>query len=187
MTELKNAKPKKVKRGKPSSIDLIPEDLRLELVKALKEKRLSQKDILEAFNKLLKERTEPIISKSALNRYAQKITETAAMLQDAKETANVLVGKLGAEDSNLGRALAEMIQSLAFNIVLNGEVSVDTLSQLALLTQRLESAGKIGIERELKILENFKKEQIDKLVDAEKRGDIKKEAMLEARRILGFE
>lgn len=177
---------KKIHRGKPSSIDLIPEDLRIRLVSALKDKRLTQKEILETFNELLESRGESILSRSSLNRYAHHVEEKNAMLKDAREAATAIVGKLGESQNDLGRALIEVSQGMALDLTLNGKLTVDELNKLALLAQRLESAGKIGLERELKIREIFIQEQKEKLNTAVNTGLIKREAAEEARQILGF-
>lgn len=177
---------KKIRRGRPSSIDLIPEDLRIRIVEALKDRRLTQKEILETFNQLLNDRQQPTISRSALNRYALFVVEKNAMLKDAREAATAIVGKLGHGDNDLGRALIEIAQTLAFHLTMEETLTIDQLSQIALLVQRLETAGKISLDRELKIKEMLMSEQQEKLKNALDTGLITQKAHQEAIEILGW-
>jgi len=137
-------------RGRPSSIDQLPEDLRVELNAALRDRRLTQTKILDAVNPVLEVRGEKPISKSALGRYAMAVEEKGAMMREARQAANALVGGLGENSgTDLGRAVTELVKTLSFNLVLNdGDVDVDTLNKVALISQRIERASKITLDRE---------------------------------------
>lgn len=185
------ARKRKKGRGRPSSIDLLPEDLRVRLNDALRDKRLTQQQILSTFNQLLSERGEPQISRSALNRYAVHVEEMGAMMREAREAASALVGGIKASESDVGRAVTELIKTMTFDLIdrmRTGEEApnVETLGELALLAQRVERASKTGLERELKLREQFMSEQKQKLDKAESEGALHKEAAQAAREILGF-
>jgi len=178
-------------RGRPSSIDLLPEDLRIRLNDALREKRLTQSEILDTFNGLLEKRGEPPISRSALNRYAMHVEEMGAMMREAREAASALVGGIKSADSDVGRAVTELIKTMTFDLIdrmRTGDEApdVETLGELALLAQRIERASKTGMERELALRERIMSEQRQKLDKAESEGQLHKEAAQAAREILGF-
>lgn len=178
-------------RGRPSSIDLLPEDLRIRLNDALRDKTLTQQQILDTFNELLAQRGENPISRSALNRYAMHVEEMGAMMREAREAASALVGGIKASDSDVGRAVTELIKTMTFDLIdrmRTGEEApdVETLGELALLAQRIERASKTGLERELKLREQFMSEQKQKLDQAESEGKLHREAAQAAREVLGF-
>lgn len=143
-------KRKKTGRGRPSTIDQLPEDIKVNLNADLRDRRLSQKAILAEVNSQLAERGEDPISKSAINRYSLAIEEKGSMMREAREAANALVGNLSeSKGTDLGRALSEMIKTVAFDMVMKkDEVDLKTLDKLALVTQRIERASKISLERE---------------------------------------
>jgi len=151
---------RKTGRGRPSSIDTLPEDLRLKLNSDLRDRRKTQTEIVGDINEALTGRGKMPLSKSAVNRYSVAIEEKGAMMREAREAANALVGGLGEQKgTDLGRALTEMVKTFAFDIVANGgEQNLDTLKDLALITQRVERASKTSMEREAvirkEVLEN---------------------------------
>jgi hypothetical protein len=140
-------------RGRLSTIDQLPEDVRIRVNAELRNRDKTQMQILEDINPDLQERGQKPISKSAFNRYAMAIEEKGSMMREAREAADALVGGLGEQKgTDLGRAVTEMIKTLTFNLVMNeGEIDVDTLNKLALCSQRIESASKSTIDREAQI------------------------------------
>lgn len=146
-------KRRKTGRGRPSSIDKMPEDLRLKLNSDLRYRRKAQTEIVEEINEELAQRGERPISKSAVNRYSLAIEEKGAMMREAREAADALVGGLGEQKgTDLGRALTEMVKTFAFDIIAQGgEQNLDALKDLALITQRVEKASKISLEREAEL------------------------------------
>ncbi len=183
MTRRTADRKKRQGRGRLSTIDLLPEDIRLRLNAALREKRLTQQQILDAINPLLEERGAKQISKSSLNRYSMQIEERGAMMREAREAANALVGGLGEQKgTDLGRAVTEMVKTLTFDLVAGGgELDVDTLNKVALVAQRIERASKISIEREAAIKKQAQEEALaaieesgkDKVLTAERIREIK--------------
>lgn len=139
-------------RGRLSSVDLIPEDIRVELNAALQERRLTQEEIREAVNGLLTDRGEKSISKSAFNRYAVHTEERRKMMREARESADALVSGLGAQkDTDLGRALTEIIKTLTYDRIMSEELDVDSLGKLALLVQRLQRTTSLSQDMQEKI------------------------------------
>lgn len=151
-------------RGRRSSIDLLPEDIRLQLNAALRDRRLTQRQILDAINPLLDERGEKPVSRSAINRYSMHIEEKGAMMREAREAADALVGGLGEQKgTDLGRAVTEMVKTMTFDKVLNDDgLEVDDLNKLALICQRIERASKISLEREAQV----RKQALEAAADA---------------------
>lgn len=186
----------KASRGLPSSIDLLPEDIRLALAQALRERRLTQKEIVAHINALLKERGGPALSYSAVNRYSQQIEAQRQQLREAQEAANAIVGGLSeSKEGDIGRALTEVVKSLTFDFALRQKkalqedgppVDPELLSDMALTVQRLERAAAVGQARALKLRAVFARECSEKLSAAVQKGQIQAKAAEEARRIMGF-
>lgn len=141
-------------RGRLSNIDKLPEDIRVRINALLRERRIDQVDILEETNAELMARGLSPISKSSLGRYAVAVEKKIAQMREAREAANAMVGGLDEiKGTDLGRAVTEMIKTLAFTkIMKDGEdgqdLDVDTLNKLALLSQRIERASKMSLDRE---------------------------------------
>jgi len=158
-------KQEKPSRGRISSIDLLDEDIRVGINAALRERKLTQREIRDHFNELLYERGATPISRSALNRYSKQIEQQGSMLREAREAADALVGGLGESGStDLGRAVTELVKTMIFDAVIKGQeepLSVDTLNKLALITQRIERASKISLDRELKIQEETRRKALE--------------------------
>ncbi len=179
---------KRLGRGRLSTIDLLPEDIRLRLNEALREKRLTQQQILDAINSLLNDRGEKPISRSSLNRYSMQIEERGAMMREAREAANALVGGLGEQKgTDLGRAVTEMVKTLTFDFVASGgELDVDTLNKVALVAQRIERASKISLEREAAIRKQAAADALS-AIEASGKGEVlTEERIREAKERLGI-
>lgn len=137
----------KVGRGRLSSIHTLPEEVRVFVVDALRDNRLSQKQIMEQANELLEElEMEERISRSALNRFAMATERAAREVRVAREVAEQIVGDLGdVRHSDLGRATVEMVRTLTFktaNKMLAGEeLDAESLKDLSLSVQRVQKAA----------------------------------------------
>ena len=163
---------KKTGRGRLSSIDLLPEDIKAQLNAALREKRLTQKQILDAVNPLLAERGKTPVSKSALGRYAMSVEEKGAMMREAREAAKALVGKFEEHsDSDIGRLLSEMIKTLTFERVMTGgDLDVPELNKLALIAQRMARTSKIDLERDKAVKQQMAEKAKERINELEKQG-----------------
>ncbi|SDU26948.1 DUF3486 family protein [Desulfobacula phenolica] len=181
-------------RGRPSSIDLLPEDIRSQLNAALRDRRMTQKQILEIINPLLDERGKKPISRSAINRYSMQIEEKGAMMREAREAADALVGGLGEQKTtDLGRAVTELVKTLTFDLVLSGRdeegeaIGVDTLNKVALIAQRIERASKISLDREAQIRKQVLEQAADAVDETVVEGGLSDEAAdMIRRQILGI-
>lgn len=176
-------------RGWPSSIDQLPEDIRIQINAALRDRRLTQKKILDAINPVLDSRGEKTISSSALGRYSMAVEEKGAMMREAREAADALVGGLGEQSgTDLGRAVTELVKTLSFNLVLNdGEIDVDTLNKVALISQRIERASKISLDREAQLRRQVLEEAADTVGEtAIQNGMDEDQAQLWREKVLGI-
>lgn len=164
-------KKRKQGRGRLSSIDLLPEDIRVQLNDELRARRLTQKQIRDAVNPLLAERGERPVSRSALNRYAQQVEEKGAFMREAREAAEKLVGGLKEQrGTDLGRAVTELVKTVTFDLMIRAQdadsdepIDVDMLNKVALIAQRIERASKISVERESAIREEAQRQERERL------------------------
>lgn len=131
-------------RGRLSTIDRLPEDIRVQINDELRERRMTQVEILDTINAMLLMRGENPISKSAFNRYALNFEERVTKMRHAREAANAIVGKLDVDkNTDIGLATTELVKTAVFDKVFNDqdELDVDTINKLALAVQRLEKAS----------------------------------------------
>ncbi|MDX9785458.1 MAG: DUF3486 family protein [Desulfobacterales bacterium] len=165
------AKKKRIGRGQLSTVDRIPEDIRVEINAELRSRRKTQQEILQAVNPLLEERGERPLTRSALNRYAMWAEEKNTMMRQAREAANTLVGGLGEQTgTDLGRAVTELVKTLTFDLILRAQdgdseepIDVDTLNKVALIAQRIELASKTSLDRETAIRDEAQKQERERL------------------------
>lgn len=142
-------------RGRLSTLDTLPdwcEDAKRDAFAHLKERKLSQEQILDNFNDAIKEAARaigitenvPQISRSAFNRAAVRLAELGRRLEETREIANVLAPRLDqAGDNSLTLLVAETIKTLALEMLSNaGELSADgdTAEMLAFTARALASA-----------------------------------------------
>lgn len=180
-------------RGRLSSIDTLPEDLRIQVNQDLRGRDKNQKQILEDINPVLEDRGRKPVSKSALNRYAMQIEEKGAMMREARAAADALVGGLGEhKGTDLGRAVTEMVKTLSFDMVVNrGDLDVNTLNKIALIAQRIERASKISLEREAQLKEQVRQQALEEAAqtveqNAVQSGMTEAQAQLWREKILGI-
>lgn len=141
--------------ARASSIEQLPTDILEQLQTLLRDPRVSQLDATAQINAILEqEGTDDRVSKSAVNRYAVKMQEVGAKLQQSRELASMWIGKLGAApQGQVGKLINEIIRTMAFDTAMHmseGDepVAPKMLAQLALAVQRLESAANMNEERE---------------------------------------
>lgn len=143
-------------RGRASKVDLLPEDIRAQLSMMLRDKQHSQEHIRAFINGLIEEAglsQEYQISRSGLNRYASRMETIGKRIRESREMARIWTEKLGQEpEGDVGKLLAEFVKQLAFDTTMHlnesGEpVPAKALSELALVTQRIEQAQMANIKR----------------------------------------
>lgn len=156
---------KKRTRGRASTIQTLPEDIKARLDEMLRDSGTTQEDIREEVNLLLEEAgVEKRVSRSALNRYSTRMETIGAKIRESREVADAWIARLGSKPSGeVGQVLIEMIRAMAFETSMHaaeGEepVSPKFIKELALGIQRLESAAEKATKREAEIRKAFAKE-----------------------------
>ena len=147
-----------------STIDRLPEDIKAELQKLLQDKRITQLQVTADINRLLEaEGHEERVTKSSVNRYAQRMEEVGAKLRQSREVAQMYIAHVGAApQGQTGLLINEMLRSMAFELSLklqdadlenpdNMAATIDQVKALALAVQRLEQSATINIKREAEI------------------------------------
>lgn len=163
----------RAKRGRLSAIDTLPDwadEAKLWAFEQLKERKLSQLEILDGFNARLKAASlshdaaaePPVISRSAFNRTALRIAILSRRLEETREIARVIAPKLEQSgDDNLTLMVAETLKTLISEMLGNaGDLSPDgDTAEMLMMTSRalkhavesqnLSHAGRRKIEDEL--------------------------------------
>jgi len=162
----------KAKRGRLSEIDKLPEwadEAKLWAFEQLKERKVTQLDILDGFNGRLKVAAfeqgitdPPVISRSAFNRTAIRIAVLSRRLEETREIAAVIAPKLDeAGDNSLTLMVAETLKTLISEMLGNaGELQADgDTAEMLMMTaralaaaetaKRISSDGRRKIEAEL--------------------------------------
>lgn len=157
------------------------------LKSALKSKQPAEQ-LLDKYSAQIKELKIMQISTSALNRYATSTIRRNHQIRDAREAAEtVLAGMKEHAKSDLGRAITELIKSLAFDLVhrIGADDDFDEIlkriGKLAIISERVANADKSSTERIAKAKEEAKAEALEeaiKIVD-----ETAKEAGLPADRV----
>ncbi|SRR5579883_399352 len=185
-------RPGKGRRRRPSTIDLLPKDIKDALNDAIAEGTMS----VDALWGLVKERGGSV-SRSAVGRH--KVQEERALegLMLAQRTA-ATVARESAKDpnGNVSKLLTQLVQSVAFQRIMAmtpaqiEKLDPKDLNFLAGMAKSTAQSDKITAEREAMIRDRAIKQERaaleKKLATAEKKGDMDKEAAQKARRILGF-
>jgi hypothetical protein len=143
--------------GSTSTIEQLPADILEQLQTLLRDPRVTQLEATQQINAILEQQGEDTVSKSAVNRYAVKMKDVGAKLQQSREMAQMWIGKLGAApQGQVGKLINEIIRTMAFDTAMHMSeddepVPPKLLAQLALAVQRLESAANMNEEREKQI------------------------------------
>jgi hypothetical protein len=153
--------------GRKSRIDLIPESARAALQEWLSTPAISQAEATEALHDLLDatDWSGPRPSVSAVNRYAQRFSETMRRRREANEVAQHWVNQFGrVPQGQLGQLIVQMIQGMAFDRMVQLDqtspdpedpkamgAQVGMLRDLAQMIERTERAASLNAERERKL------------------------------------
>ena len=142
--------------GQKSAVDRLPEKLRNKLLEMLHNPAVTQAEITDAING---EAGEPLLSRSSVNRYAQRMKKFAEKNRQAKEVADAYIEKYGAESRNkLGRVVNEQIRLAAFDLMseieelknspeFNALGITEILYKVSRSLRELEQAEKLNAER----------------------------------------
>lgn len=173
-------------RGRISSIDKLPtwcDEATRWAFTSLKERALTQLEILDGFNERLRAaawgegitdaEAIPQISKSAFNRRAMRLATIGRRLEETREIAAILTPKFeGETGEQITLLLAQTIKSLIFEMLENAgdelKADGDTAEMLMFASRALkhaEEASRISADTKSKILKEFT-EKAEKTVDA---------------------
>jgi hypothetical protein len=142
--------------GQKSAVDRLPETLRTKLLEMLHNPAITQAEIVDAINE---EAGEPLLSRSSMNRYAQRMKRFAEKNRQAKEIADAYIDKYGTDNRvKLGKVVNEQIRLAVFDLI--GELEeirgapettardmADILAKLSRGLKDLETAEKLNAER----------------------------------------
>lgn len=183
----------RVSRGRTGRIDQMPDDLREMLHAHLRDKGLTQAEILERINVLLAERGAPPLSRSGLNRYATRMEQMGSRIREARAISEQWIATLGTEpQGEVSHILIEMLRTLAFDVTLkmaNGEDEVEPkfIKELAIGIERLEKAASESFKREQEIRRLALEQAAEKAEAVAKRGGLSSDTVQALRReILGI-
>jgi len=185
--------------GTVSTIERLPEDILDQLHALLRDKRVSQLETTARINALLEESgREERVSKSAMNRYDQKMKKAGERIMRAREVAKVWIDKLGAApQGDMGNLITQMIQSIAFDLAeqisssdLSEETAPEIISQLrhlSLIAVRMEKASSENVKREAELKKKAREEAAETAVKTAKSLGVTQETIDEIhRKVLGI-
>jgi hypothetical protein len=142
--------------GRKSTVDKLPENLRSKLLEMLYNPAITQAEIVDAINN---EAGEPLLSKSSMNRYAQKMKRFSEKNRQAKEIADAYLDKYGSDDrQKLGKVINEQMRVAVFDLMsdfdeiredpeVRGTAAADMLYKISRGIKELEQAEKLNAER----------------------------------------
>ncbi|CAA0097670.1 Uncharacterised protein [BD1-7 clade bacterium] len=154
------------KRGKPSKVEQLPDQVKAFLNTALRDKNRTQEEIRNEVNQQLEALglDNKKISSAGLSRHASKMEKVGAKMRETNAIADAWVARLGDKPTGqVGNLLIQMTRSMAFDVALAaGEedepASLGMLKDLALTVQRLEKASMDSLKREKEIRQAFAEE-----------------------------
>lgn len=142
--------------GQKSAVDRLPKKLRSKLLEMLQDPSVTQAKIVDAINA---DAGETLLSRSSMNRYAQRMKHFAEKNRQAKEIADAYIDKYGSDNRvKLGKVVNEQIRLAVFDLI--GEIEeiredpeikspqiADMLYKLSRGLKELEAAEKLNAER----------------------------------------
>ncbi|MCG9722122.1 DUF3486 family protein [Shewanella sp. Isolate7] len=159
------SKPDTPTRGRRSKVDLLPDDIRKRLDSGLRDGSITQAELLEEVNALIKAAGLPEaqqLSRAGINRYATKMEAVGKSLREMREITQVWTAELGDKPTGeVTKLILEMARSQLFKALLNedGEAAdVGMIKDAMLAVQRLESAAMASHKREKEIRKLFAEE-----------------------------
>lgn len=112
------------------------------------------------------------VSRSAVGRYSQEFEEVAAHIRESREIASAFARELGeVPEGDMGRVLIEIVHRLVFKAgvaKLRDGDAIDAIdaARLAKAIKDLAAGSKIGLDTEIKIREQARKEALEKAAEA---------------------
>jgi len=187
--------------SRKSKVNLLPQVIRDQLHAFIRSGDMHQTDIREAINQMIEEAGLPEdakLSRTGLNRYAQKFEGVGERIRQSREVAEVWISKLGqAPTSDVGKLLQEFVRTMAFETSMKlmdeaaeegaEPISPKALGQLALVVQRIEAASMSSLKVEKEIRSAFAVEAANTAEKVAKTAGLTKEGVeLLKREILGI-
>ena len=183
-------------RGRASKVDLLPENIRNQLHAMLREKSITQQEILDSINELIEDVGLPDdlkLSRSGLNRYATQVEKVGASLRQMREATAALTAQLGDKPTGeVTKLILEMGRGQLFKLFMaqandpDAEVDVGMLKEAMLAAQRLESTAMQSHKRETELRQQFMEEQRKKLDAMPNNAGVTEETKQAIREALGI-
>ena len=171
-------------RGRRSKVDLLPDDIRKRLDSGLRDGSITQAELLEEVNALIKAAGLPEdqqLSRAGINRYATKMEAVGKSLREMREITQVWTTELGDKPTGeVTKLILEMARSQLFKALLNedGEAAdVGMIKDAMLAVQRLESAAMASHKREKEIRKLFAEEAANAAETVAKQAGLTAEAV----------
>ena len=102
--------------GRKSTVDLLPPSLKDKLLSLLAKPEVTQQEIADIINE---EAGETVVSKSAVNRYAQKMEEFSRKNREATAIAKVYLQQVEDGTGNtLGKVAIEQLRMIVFDLLM---------------------------------------------------------------------
>lgn len=163
--------------GRKSTIETLPPDLLAALHKWLRDGNITQEDATELLNEACEAAGIKPRSKSAVNRYAQRMEAVGRKIRERREIAKMWVAEFGeAPTGESGKLLIEIVRNFATDTVLkleeDGEiVDPKALKELAWAIEKLENAEITSDKRIREIRKQALEEGAKKMeAEAQKQG-----------------
>lgn len=149
--------------ARKSSIDTLPEEIRVAVDEELARGRLTLDQIVQKLEAQFGESTE-LPSRSALGRRKQRMDKIIAKHRQTNEVMKVFVKEFGGGKSQMSRGIIEMLRmavhEVAEQISADDEPDVAALGALSLAMRRLASAEEVTVKVEERLREQLL-EQLD--------------------------
>ena len=109
--------------GQKSAVDRLPEALRNKLIDMLHNPAVTQKEIVDAINE---EAGEPLLSRSSINRYAQRMKKFAEKNRQAREVADAYIEKYskGWKFERISRTAVAIMKTAMYEILYMPDIPV---------------------------------------------------------------
>ncbi|WP_321276933.1 DUF3486 family protein [Thiomicrorhabdus indica] len=154
----------------------------------LRDPRVNQLDATARINAILEEQGHDTVSKSAVNRYAQKMERVGAKLKESREVAKMYIDRFGEDQSgDVGKIVNEMIRTLVFDITMkmhDKKFDADMAPELAKMLKnlsdamnKLEQAAATNTKREREIKRLAAQQAADAMEQAAKSQGLTSEAV----------
>lgn len=154
-------RPERATRSRLSSIDLLPEEARDDVIWAMEQlaaRTRTQADILFEFNDRLEAKGLEPISSSAFNRKAVRLAAAQRRMQEARAMFQGLASQFTAADVDENTViLGEYIKTLIVELLDNPDTTPKQASELARAFHAAVSAQKISSERRQKLEDEFRR------------------------------